>query len=832
MPNMPWYDFYKIFNYAFEGDPQTKRAKTKGKTGAGYAGTDMMPYIRDGELGAGGKGMLRVGNDLIDTSSAATRQSRLKEYERLRSMPEIEQVMTVIADEACVAGDTEVETLSHGTKTIKWLSENIKDEFFVYCWDFEKNDYSLGVAYAPRLVKKAKTLKIILDDGSSFVATHDHLVLLRNGAWSSTNGLKFGDELMPFYRINPSQSLTNNKKNQFPRIFSHIDGWKHERQFIDEWKTGRKLQKYEKVNQAIRMLTGGLTCREVAKLMKHPWCSIESWFKNEGFSFKEIKWLGKKSDRRRVVGIVDGEEQDVYDLSVKEHKNFCGSSIIFHNCQKNSVGNVIEINVKNEEVKDELTFLFLHREMLNLNRKIWGHTKRLCINGDWFGELIINIENPKDGILKMVELPPETMYRLETTKSKLLEFQQSLEGPDYEALNRPSVMDSQDVDLETVRAIRFMPEQIVHMRLGEDRKTFYPYGQSLIEAARGPAYQLKMMEDSMVVYRMSRAPERRVFYIDVGQLPSYRAETFMSRMQDLLRKKKVTSSRGGEGASAMDERFSPASADEDFWIPVRPNSNTRIETLPGAQNLGEIDDAVYFRNKLYIALNFPQNYFSNEDVGATRITLSSQVIKFARMLERIQENIEDGLWQIADRHLKLRGFPEETYEDLKIKMIPPSEWRDLSRAEVENNRINNANALKGSLLLSDWDILTKILKYSESDAEQMISRMKNQKIEEAKLQVLVQNPQLMGIGVPGAEEEQMGTEPGSSMPPPPPDGTETPPPADDGSGATPENTAPPTNKNNAQHLEMPDEDEIKHYGMEIQNYGREIDAEEPDWSEA
>lgn len=835
---MSWSDFYKVFTYAFEEDPQTRRRNLRGKTGAAQSVPDVLPWMKDGGFGSSMKSSLRVGSDMVDMSSTATRQARIKEYERLRVIPEIEQVMTVIADESCLAGETLINTLYYGLKSIKWLTENVKEEFFVYCWDFDKHDYTLGVAYDPRLVRKAKTLKVMLDDGTHFIATSDHLVLLKNGGWSTTGTLKYGDELMPFYRLPANQELTKNRKNQFPRVYTNQDGWIHERQLIDEWKANRRLKKYEKVNEAARMIAGGLTTREIAHLMNHQWTSIESWIKAEGYSVRELKWLSKKSDRRRVIAIHEGDEVDVYDLSVKDHKNFCGESVIFHNCQKNSEGNVIDIQVKNEDVKEELEFLFLHRNMLNLNRKIWGLVKKTCINGDFFAEVIINPDNPKDGILKIADLPPESMFRLETTKGRLIEFQQSAEGPDYEALIKTPVTEATDSDLDQTKALRFPPEQIIHIRLGEDRKTFYPYGQSLIEPARGPAHQLRLMEDAMVVYRLSRAPERRVFYIDVGQLTSYRAETFMARMQDLLRKKKVVN-RPGEGASAVDERWSAPSADEDYWIPVRPNSNTRIDTLPGAQNLGEIDDTVYFRNKLYTALNFPQNYFANEDVGATRITLSSQIIKFARMIERIQECVEDGLWELADRHLKLRGYPEEVYEDLLIKMTPPSEWRDLSRAEVENNRINNANSLKGSLLLADWDILTKILKYSEEDAEQMISRMKVQKLEEARLQILVQNPPLMGIGLPGSEnEDQMGTEPGGSNPMPLPDGSAPPqPPPDQGGGAPAGDMGgmggpAPTGKHNAAHLETPSPEDIKNYDMEIQNYSKEQDSEEVDWSEA
>jgi intein/homing endonuclease len=334
----------------------------------------------------------------------------------------------------------------------------------------------------------------------------------------------------------------------------------------------------------------------------------------------------------------------------------------------------------------------------------------------------------------------------------------------------------------------------------------------------------------------TRAPERRVFYIDVGQLPPYKAEAFMERLKDLFRKKKVASSTArtqSGAASSVEERWHAPAADEDYWLPIRPNSNTRIDTLPGAQNLGEIDDAVYFRNKLFTALNFPKNYFSSEDVQVTRIALSAQDVRFARQVERLQSHIEDGLWQIADRHLKLRGFPEEAYEDLLIKMTPPSDWRELSRAEVLTNRINNANGLKGSMLWSDYDILTKMMKIPEDEAKGMMSRLKMQKLEDLKLQVLAQNPQLLGVGVPGEGENEVGAESGGPNQMIAPDQAQGPAPeqpqvaaSDQGPPAPPEQQQP-----NAAPLADFTTDELKKYDLQVQTYSLEADREEVDFSQ-
>ena len=297
------------------------------------------------------------------------------------------------------------------------------------------------------------------------------------------------------------------------------------------------------------------------------------------------------------------------------------------------------------------------------------------------------------------------------------------------------------------------------------------------------------------------------------------------------------------GVSAIEERWHSQPADEDFWIPIRPNSNTRVETLPGAQNLGEIDDAIYFRNKLFTALQFPKNYINQEDPGQTRITLSAQDVKFARLIERLQAYMEDGLWDIADRHLKLRGFPTERYEDLKIKMTPPSEWRELSRAEVVTNRINNAGSLKGAQIMSDYDVLVLWLKYSEKDAKELIARNKIQKLEDLKLQVMAQNPILLGVGTPGGEGkdgQEMGTEAGGQQPmpggegqPPPegqaPEGGQPEPPEGGDQQGLPQGGQKP--QGGGPPLETPSSEDVKKFDLGIEDFASGKDEEDIDYSE-
>lgn len=835
-----WADFFKTFDFAFAKDPVSRTLEPKDLVGAGIAQPDSIPSLNpDGSFWSNSDSRLirlRESNDFIDLSTVSNRQSRYKEYERLRTVPEIEMALNVFSDEACLAGRTLVAT-PFGMIPIEKLAKTHADEkFLVYCYNFAKNDYTLGWAHSPRKTKTAETIVIITDNGKDIECTPDHRILMRDGTWKQACELNIGDHIMPFYRMAPNHHLTELPTKQYPRIYTHAKGWMHERQFVDEWRSGKSLERFDRINSYGRMLAHKLTMNQICERTGVSWKTIKNRLKAEGFTVDELKWLGTtQKDYRRVLGIGKGKKQDVYDLTVDEHHNFATDCGIVHNCQKDNHGNVLNIRCIDDDIRAELEFLFFHRSMININRRCWADFKSLLLYGDLFYEIVINLDNPKDGIMRLTKLPPESMYRIETTKGKVVEFQQSKEGPDYQSLTRAPVVHATDQDIMMATAIRFSPEQIIHARIGDDRRTYYPYGVSMVEAARGPANQLRLMEDAMLVYRLSRSPERRVFYIDVGQLPPFKAEAFVEKLKDQFRKKKISSNRPGmQGPNSVEERYHAPAVDEDYWLPIRPNSNTKIDTLPGAQNLGEIDDAIYFRNRLFTAMQFPKNYFNVEDAAVTRITLSAQDVRVARLIERLQAPFEDAMWEIADRHLKLRGFPPEVYEDLQIKMTQPSEWRELSRAEVVSARIQNASSLKSSGLLSDYDILTKWMDYPEEEAKLLIARQKLQKIEDAKLQVLAQNPALLGVGIPADEEaqqNQIGTTPEGPNQEIAPPGTEQPP-AETGATPAAAPTAPQEQGGGeAVALRTPSSEDLEKYDIEIQNYASEEDIEPVDYGD-
>jgi hypothetical protein len=836
-----WTDLYKSFTRMFSSDSVTALDARKEAIGAGIVQPDGMPDLRGGDgFWSGGRAQFRISNDFIDLQSVTNRAARYREYVRLLSVPEVDMALTVYADEACLIGSTKVST-PLGMFTLKQLTEMHKpgDRFMVYAFDQSANDWTIGWAHTPRVVKEANVIRVMLDNGGTFQCTPDHRILLRNNTWKAAGDLQANDELMPFYRVNPRTSphLTV-RKGLFPRLLSLKKGWIHERQLIDEWRHRTPLEKYKICNHMARLCASGLKFKQATQVAGLDIDTCKARIRNCGFTWYEFRKLKENRDRRRVLNIHNVyQPKKVYDLSVDQYENFAGEHVCFHNCQIGENGHMFDIKCQDHEVLEEAKYASF--DLWDMEATLWSDFKNLCLMGDLFWENIILDDQPSKGIIKVNTLPADSMYRIETVKGKVLEFQQSKEGMDIEALKRGPITSSTPLDISQSTAIRFAPEQIAHVRLNEDRKTFYPYGVAVVEPARGPAHQLRLMEDSVLIYRLTRSAERKVFYVDVGGIAPARVEAFMDRFKDQFRKKKLHSSRSGlGGASAVEERWAPPSLEEDYFVPIRPNTQTRIDTLPGASNLGEVGDLKYFLDKLFLSLNFPKSYANQEDVAQTRVSLSSKNYQFARQIERLQGYVARGIRQILHRHMHLLGYPPERYADLRVVMTPPSAWKEISNNDVIDARFNRAGSVMGSQMMSQYDTLVEILKYPPEKAREFVSRMKEQKLDELKLQVMGQRPDMLGLGQPPSDYPETGVDANGPNPEMKPDENQPPMDMNDPNqspdmGQQPGMEQPQQTPPIAQPVPLsePTPEEIEKYDMSINDYSRDIDREEVDRAE-
>ena len=231
---------------------------------------------------------------------------------------------------------------------------------------------------------------------------------------------------------------------------------------------------------------------------------------------------------------------------------------------------LLTIDCQNQEIKDILHSLY--HNILNVEHNLFGWSRTMCKYGDFFLYLDIDDTN---GVTSVIGLPPNEIERLEgedKTNPNYVQYQWNTANMTFENW------------------------QIGHFRvLGNDR--YAPYGTSVLEPARRIWRQLTLLEDAMMAYRIVRSPERRVFYIDIGNIAPQDVEQYMERVKTTMKRNQIVDSRTGR----VDLRYNPMSIDEDYFIPVRANNNTRIESLPGGTYTGDIDDVKYLRDKLFSA---------------------------------------------------------------------------------------------------------------------------------------------------------------------------------------------------------------------------------------
>ena len=276
----------------------------------------------------------------------------------------------------------------------------------------------------------------------------------------------------------------------------------------------------------------------------------------------------------------------------------------------NDLRKMLTIKCSNEEIKTILESLYFN--VLNIEFNMFGWARTMCKYGDFFLYLDIN---PEVGIVNVVGLPTTEVERLEgedKTNPNYVQFQWNTGG----------------ITLENW--------QMAHFRiLGNDK--YAPYGTSVLEPARRIWRQLTLLEDAMMAYRIVRSPERRVFYIDVGNISPSDVEQYMQKAITSMKRNQVVDPETGR----VDLRYNPMSIDEDYFIPVRGSvQSTRVESLPGGTYTGVIDDVKYLRDKLFSALKIPQSYLSRgEGADEDKTTLAQKDIRFARTVHRLQRSI-------------------------------------------------------------------------------------------------------------------------------------------------------------------------------------------------
>lgn len=367
-------------------------------------------------------------------------------------------------------------------------------------------------------------------------------------------------------------------------------------------------------------------------------------------------------------------------------------------CSQDAEGRVLHIYSNNRKVKELLETLFYDTLNVNFNMVMW--TRNLCKYGDFF---LFNDVSPEYGVINAYPIPITEIEREEG----------------YDA-NDPSAVRFRWISQGNTILENW---QISHFRLlGND--AFLPYGSSVLEAARRIWRQLILIEDAMMVYRVIRSPERRVFYIDVGNVPPEDVANYVEQAKNSLKVNKVANQTGN-----VDLRYNPMAVDEDYFIPVRGgDSGTRIDSLSGGQNTSAIEDVEYIQKKLFAALKIPKAYLGYDEEVGSKATLAQEDIRFSRSIARIQKTIIAELNKLAMIHLYAHGFDGEELLDFSLALSNPSSLAQQQKLSLIEQKFSIAGSAPEGMVSKTW-IYQNIFGFNKDTIEQIHTDLIREKLE-------------------------------------------------------------------------------------------------------
>jgi len=416
----------------------------------------------------------------------------------------------------------------------------------------------------------------------------------------------------------------------------------------------------------------------------------------------------------------------------------------------------VELLLDNVDITDKIKKLFITEfegvlQLLEFNQISYEIFRRWYVDGRLYYHAIIDENNPKNGIEELRYIDPRKIRKLREIKKKKSINQVPLNqtGNEYYIYNDKGfakTVGNSSIPSSSIGGIKIAKDSIVHCTSGLTSLNG-DLVQSYLHKAIKPLNQLRSMEDSLVIYRISRAPERRIFYIDVGNLPKMKAEQYLRDIMIKFKNKLVYDSATGEIRD--DRKFMTML--EDFWLPRREGGKgTEITTLPGGQNLGQMDDVVYFQRKLFSSLNVPIgrldpdaqfNFGRNSEI-------TRDEVKFSKFITRLRNKFSTLFTKILERQLVLKGIItieewEEIREKIGYKFSQDNYYAELKETEILRDRIamlRDVDDYAGKYYSNEW-IRRHVLHQSDAEIEEI-----DKQIQEEQ-----SNPQYNPAPAPGQE---------------------------------------------------------------------------------
>lgn len=387
------------------------------------------------------------------------------------------------------------------------------------------------------------------------------------------------------------------------------------------------------------------------------------------------------------------------------------------------------------KVRDEFSEVL---RLLRFNQTSGDIFRKWYVDGRMYFHLLVDTKNPKKGVVGLRMIDPLQVKKVrEVTKKKDKNGIEIIDKvKEYYTYNQGGFEKNQTMG-QGGQTLQISPDAIVYTTSGmmdAHRRNIIGYMHKGLKAAN----QLKMMEDALVIYRISRAPERRIFYIDVGNLPKAKAEQYLADTMTRYKNKLVYNADTGE---VRDDR-KHMSMLEDFWLPRREGGRgTEITTLPGGQNLGEIEDIIYFQRKLFRSLNVPISRLETESgfsLGRTT-EISRDEVKFSRFVDRLRMKFSSMFIDILKTQLALKGImPIEEWElekeNIKFDFQKDSHFVEMKDAEILRERATSLRELDeyvGKYYSQQW-IRKNVLRQSEEEIEMIDKQIELEKEDDGE----------------------------------------------------------------------------------------------------
>jgi len=377
---------------------------------------------------------------------------------------------------------------------------------------------------------------------------------------------------------------------------------------------------------------------------------------------------------------------------------------------KDDMGEVLSIKSPDEDIQKVLYNLFY--DVLNIEFNLWMWIRQMCKYGDFFLKLEIA---EKYGVYNVIPYTAYNISRLEGTNPDnpseiIFQYDPNGQGAGGTYGGYGTVV---GVDKDNGNYIYFDNYEMAHFRLLTDAN-YLPYGRSYIEPARKLYKQYSLMEDAMLVHRIVRAPEKRIYYINVGGIPPNEVDAFMEKTVSKMKRAPYIDEQTGD----YNLKYNMQNMMEDFFIPVRGNdSATKIDTTKGLDYDG-IADVEYLRDKLFAALKVPKAFLGYDETTEGKATLAAEDIRFGRTIDRIQRIVISELYKIATVHLYTQGYTGEQLSNFELTLTTPSIIYDQERIALMKEKVDlAAQMIETKLLPTDW-IYDNIFRFSENEYDE------------------------------------------------------------------------------------------------------------------